>query len=102
MSKLLYVLKNRDKYEKEEQIRREEEIRALKSEGRFRVALNKNLEVIRTVLDDPKVEYVDVTVYDKDLAMFGKALNFAEFQEFRCRQTGKDVNTFRFMRKTLL
>lgn len=61
-SKLIYVIKNKNKYEKEERLRRQAEIDELKSEGKFRVALNKDIELLRTLMEDPGVASIDVSI----------------------------------------
>lgn len=100
MLEFVYVLKNKNKYEKEEKKRRKQELEELKEEGIFRVALNKDIETLRTILEDSNVEFVDIEVSEKYLPHFHKALYFKEMQEFEWRQ-GKTPTLFRFKRKEI-
>ena len=97
---LLYVIKHKNEYEKLERKRRKQELDELKQDGLFRVALNKELSIIRTILDDDSIKYVDVEINDKYLINFHGALNFEEISEFRIRQ-GRDATKFRFERKEI-
>ena len=98
MLNTVYVLKHKNEYEREERKRRKQEIDDLRADGVFRVALNKEIGTIRTLLDDEDVEYVDIEVSDEQLVNFHAALNFEELKEFKILQ-GRDATVFRFMRK---
>lgn len=97
---LIYAIKNKNKNEKDERKRRKQEIDELREDGIFRVALNKDIEIIRTLLSDLDVEHVDIEVNPKYLTNFHRALYFEEMKEFEWRQ-GKD-NMFRFRRKEII
>lgn len=100
MLKTVYVLKNKNRYEKEEKRRRLQELTDLRQEGILRVALNRDLNVLRTMLLDSEVDYVDIEVDEKHLAYIHKALYFEEMQEFEWRQ-GRTPTLFRFKRKEI-
>lgn len=100
MLEFVYVLKNKNRYEKEEKRRRKQELDELKEEGIFRVALNKDIETLRTILEDGDVDFVDIEVSEKYLTHFHKALYFEEMQEFEWRQ-GRTPTLFRFKRKEI-
>lgn len=99
-SKLIYVIKNKNKYEKEERLRRQAEIDELKSEGKFRVALNKDIELLRTLMEDPGVASIDVSIEDDELTHFNKALYYEEMKEFTWQQ-GNRPELFRCRRKDI-
>lgn len=97
-SKLLYVIQNKNRYEKEERKKRKTEVENLKREGMFRVALDNQLSVIRNCLEDPEVTSVIITVEDTSLIDFGRALGYEEMKDFQIRQAGSP-QVYRFRRK---
>lgn len=100
MLKTIYVLKNKNRYEKEEKRRRIQELNELREDGILRVALNRDLNVLRTMLEDNDVDFVDIEVEEKHLAYIHKAIYFEEMQEFEWRQ-GRTPTLFRFKRKEI-
>lgn len=100
MSEIMYVLKHKNMYEKEERKRRQQELEALREEGIFRVALNKDLEVLKTLFSDPEVEFVNIKIPEEFLSKFAGALYFEEMSEFRWTQIASD--TYRFARKEII
>lgn len=97
---LAYVIKHKNEYEKEERKRRKIELEELRTEGIFRVALNSEIAVLRTLLEDDNVECVDVEINPDYLANFHGALDYEEMKEFR-RQQGREATKFRFRRNEI-
>lgn len=98
---LLYVLKNKNKYEREERERQRQELEELRADGVFRVALNKDIAILRTILSDSSVSSVDIEVAEEYLPSFHKALYYEEMKEFTWLQ-GKHPTVFRFKRKEIV
>lgn len=98
--RLLYVIKHKNEYERAERKRRKIELEELKTEGLFRVALNKELGVIRSILEDDNIEFVDVEIDPNMLINFHGALNYEEMKEFRLLP-GREATRFRFGRKEI-
>lgn len=97
---LAYVIKNKNAYEKAERKRRQAELEELREDGIFRVALNSEISVLRTLLSDSDVECVDVEVNPDFLAHFHGALDYEEMKEFKCQQ-GREATKFRFRSKEI-
>lgn len=97
-SRLLYVIKNKGQYEKNERRQRKIEVDNLRREGLFRVALNNQLSIIQACLDDPRVTGVEVEVSEESLIDFGRSFGYEEMKDFQIRQVGA-ANKFKFRRK---
>lgn len=95
MWEILYVIKNKNKYEKIEKERRKQELDDLKEDGIFRVALSKDINLLKTILDDSEVSYVEAEVDQKYLINFHKALHYEEMKIFRIAQ-GNTATKFKF------
>lgn len=99
MSEIMYVLKHKNMYEKEERKRRQQELESLREDGIFRVALNKDIEVLRTLFSDPEVEYINIKIPEDLLSKFLSAIYFEEMNEFKIKQIAADK--YRFSRKEI-
>lgn len=98
-SELLYVIRNKNVYEKEERKRRQQELEALREDGVFRVALNKDIEAIKILFNDSEIEFIDVRIPEEFLSKFSSALYFEEMEEFKRRQLA--VDRYRLYRKEI-
>lgn len=99
MSEIMYVLKHKNLYEKEERKRRQQELEELREDGMFRVALNKDIEVLRALFSDPEVEVITVNIPEDLLSKFLSAIYFEEMSEFKIKQVSADK--YRFSRKEI-
>lgn len=98
-SELLYVLKNKNKFEKEERKRKAAEMSDMRETGIYRVALNKQLELINLMLDDPSIKYIDINIPDNQLVNFGNAIGFEEMRAFDIKQLSP--NEYRIARELI-
>ena len=99
---LAYVLKHKNEYEKAERKKRKQELEDLRNDGIFRVALNKELGIIRTLLEDPSISCVDIEVNPDHLANFHGSLDgYEEMKEFVITNIENDATKFRFRRKEI-
>lgn len=99
-SKLLYTIRNKGRYEKDERRKRKIEVNNLRREGLFRVALNNQLNTIQACLTDPRVSSVTIEVDPESSIDFGRSLGYEEMKDFQIRQAGS-ANRFRFRRKEI-
>lgn len=98
-SELFYVMKNKNRYEKEEQKQRKLEIESLREDGLFRVALNNELEIIKNIFEDRSIEAVEITVDENNIIAFGRAFGYEEVQAYNIRQKPNSTNVFIITRK---
>jgi len=100
-SELLYVIKNRNRYEKEEETKRKENLESLKQEGLFRVALNNKLDIIRNIFEDGTIESVELTIDPEHMGDFGAAFGYEEVQTYDMIQKLGTVNTYIVRKKEI-
>lgn len=100
MSRLLYAIKSKNRYEVEEEKRRKIDIEKLRQEGLFRVSLNTKLATIKNCLDAPNVSGVVVNVSKDALVNFGLSRGYEEMSEFELNQ--ESANKFIFRSKELI
>lgn len=100
-SELLYVIKNRNRYEKDEEANRRQEVESLREEGLFRVALNNELDIIRNIFEDGTIESVEITVDAKSMQDFGAAFGYEEMQAYDMQQKFGTVNTYIVRKKEI-
>jgi hypothetical protein len=98
-SELFYVMKHKNRYEKEEQKQRKIEIENLREDGLFRVALNNELDVIKNIFEDSSVEAIELTVDSNSYSLFGKAFGYEEMQSYNIRQKPNTTNVFIITKK---
>lgn len=88
MSRISGVLKNRNRVEREDRQRRMAEINAMKTETAYRAKLSEDMQTVMTVLDDPAVESVRITVPGKSMTQFMKAMYSEEMADYQIVQDG--------------
>lgn len=98
-SELFYVMKHKNRYEKEEQKQRKLEIEALKEDGMFRVALNNELDIIKNIFEDSNIEAIELTVDKNSIILFGKAFGYEEMQSYNIMQKPNETNVFIITKK---
>lgn len=91
MSEIGYILKNKNKYAKEEKERRSRNELELREEGLFRVDLRQLLETIKNIFLDSDIDSLTVSIHDKFINKFTTALYSEEFSEFDWEQIDSNV-----------
>lgn len=99
MSMTSQVIKNKNRREKEAKTKRAQEISDMKVESAYRSKLYAEMQRIDLLFDDPDVEGVTVTVPQKYLSHFLKAIYSEEMSEYTVIQ--KDATVFRISRKVV-
>jgi hypothetical protein len=99
MSKIVRVLRNKNKLERREKARRSEDLARLKSETAFTARLNDEMKVIDAILRDPEVDKVVIEIPDKQLTLFSRAIYREEMTQYSIIQVGD--NTFEVGRRII-
>lgn len=100
-SELLYVWKNKNKYEKEEKKQRKQEIENLRQDGLFRVVLNNELSLIGNIFEDPSVDAIEIQIDKNKLAAFGNTVAYEEMKLYTFRQRKGTTDRFIVTRKEI-
>ena len=99
MSKIVRVLRNKNKLERREKERRAEDLARIKSETAFTARLNDEMKVIDVILRDPEVDKVVIEIPDKQLTLFSRAIYREEMTQYSIIQVGD--NTFEVGRRII-
>lgn len=101
MSRIMDVIKNKNRVEKMQRERRKEEIFTLKEVSAFKAKLYDELKYIDVLLDSKEVDSVVITVPDLYLAKFGAAIYSEDLAEYDISQVEGTSNQF-YVKKKLL
>lgn len=99
MSRLVEVLKNKNKVEKAGRVRRKNEITRLRAQTAFKARLYDELRHIDIILEDKDVEAVIITVPDEMQAYFSEALYSDDLVGYKLEQLAGASNKFRVEKK---
>ncbi len=97
MSRVLNVLKNKNKREKINKQRKRQVLASMQLESAYRAKLYDDMEVVRVMLDDNNVESVIIEVPKAYISQFMKAMYGDEMAW--CNISQIDANTFEIGRK---
>lgn len=97
VSRISQVIKNKNRREKADRLRKRQKMAAMQLEAAYRSRLNDDMRQIKTLFEDEEVDTVRIEVPEKLLSQFLKAIYAEEMAEYSISQVG--VNTFDIGRK---
>lgn len=99
MSRLIEVIKNKNKVDKAGRSRRKNEIIKLRAQTAFKARLYDELRHIDIILEDKDVEAVIITIPDEMQAYFSEALYSDDLVGYKIEQLPGASNKFRVEKK---
>lgn len=93
------VMNNKGKIEKAAKLRRKNDIVNLRNKSSFKAKLSAELQHVDTILQDPDIDSVVITVPDKMIPMFSEALYDEDLASFSVSQVEGQSNQFIIKRK---
>lgn len=99
MSKIMTVIRNKNKIERVEKQRRREELNNLRSEAIYRARLHEDLKLIDAILSDEEVDKVIVEIPQQYMAKFLRAIYGEDMAEYSIEQL--DSQTFAIGRRII-
>lgn len=82
------VLRNKNKAEKLEKLRRSEDLARLRAETAFMARLSEEMKLVDTILRDPEVNRVTIEIPEKQLTLFTRAIYREEMTPYSIIQVG--------------
>lgn len=99
MSKIIQVIKNKNKREKLDRQRKKQDMAYMQLESAYKAKLYDSLDIINLLLGDMEVAKVIIEVPSKYLSQFMKAIYSEEMSEYSILQL--DSNKFEIGRKII-
>lgn len=99
MSKVIQVIKNKNKREKLDKQRKRQDMASMQLESAYKAKLYDSMGVINLILGDMNVNTVIIDVPSKYLSQFMKAIYSEEMSEYSITQL--DSNKFEIGRKLI-
>lgn len=94
MSRLTDTIKNKNRVERAQHVRRKEEIASLRVNSAFKARLYDELKKVNMLLESDEVSAVMITIPDVFLAKFGEALYSEDLVEYDIQQVEGEPNKF--------
>lgn len=91
MSKLLSVIKSKNRISKAAKKRRNEEISNMRALSMYKVKLVDDLKMIKMMLDDNNVDSIKIKIPKEQLTYFLKVMYSEELNEYTITQVDADV-----------
>lgn len=101
MSKIVEVIRNKNKTQRLIAKRRKEEINKLREDTIFRALLREEFNKIDEIFKRDDIEAVIIEVPDKYLPRFGEAIYSFDLDEYVIQQDDKNPNKF-FVRRKII
>jgi hypothetical protein len=98
MSRTSDVIKNKNKIEKARRLRRKDEMQLLKNQSAFKARLYDEMKKVDMLLNDEDVDAVVVTVPDRSLSQFSRAIYSDDLVGYEVTQVPDKPNKF-YLRK---
>lgn len=99
MSRIIDVIKNKNRIEKESRRKRKEEMRMLQSNSEYKASLLEYLEQLNILMDNIEVESIEVEIPEKNLGKFSSAIYSDDLTEYEIAQDTKKANRFIIKKK---
>lgn len=99
MSRILEVIKQKNRIEKENRRKRKEEIGKLKVLSEYKASLIEYLEQFGVVLDNEEVDSIEIEIDEKKLALFSSLIYSDDLSEYEIAQDNKKANRFIIKKK---
>lgn len=99
LSRTVSVLRNKNKREKQDKMRKRQSLASMQLESAYRAKLYDDMRLVSLMLEDQAVEGIKVTVANNYLSQFMKAIYAEEMSEFSISQI--DNTTFEIGRKLI-
>lgn len=99
MSRLLSVIKSKNRIAKAVKKRRNEEISNMRALSMYKVKLIDDLKIVKMMLDDNEVDSVTIKIPKEQLNFFLKAMYSEELNEYSITQ--EDADLFSIGRKEI-
>ncbi len=99
MSKIIEVIKNKNRVERVRKARRKEELANMRLNSVFRAKLKDEFRKIGAILEIGDVESVIIEVKDEFIGRFGGAIYTVDLAEFDIEQVEGEANQFYIRRK---
>ena len=101
MSRVLSVLRNKNRVEKLMKEMQRDELAEIKSEGTFKMQLLKEIGKLELLLNDEDVDEIILEVPDNSIVKFSSAIYSDELSNYNIRQVEGQYNKFIVSRKML-
>lgn len=101
MSRIIEVIKTKNKVEKSHRNRRKEELTRLRGKAAYKAALRDELRHIDTLLESREVDGVVVKVPEKQLSKFSESIYSAELSGYDIQQMPDEPDRFIIRLKTI-
>ncbi|MEM4385400.1 MAG: hypothetical protein QXD03_02495 [Candidatus Anstonellales archaeon] len=101
MSRLMQVIRNKNRVEKVKRRQREEELRKSREDNVYRSNLINRLSTLDVLLDDDNVEAIVIEVSDKDLTKFCASIYSSQLYDYDIQQVEGEPNKFYVRRKVV-
>lgn len=101
MSRISDVIKNKNKVDKQQQLRRREEIDSMKRVATFKARLHEDLKKVETLLESDEIDAVIITIPNEFLAAFGESIYSEDLAEYDITQVEGKPNEFEVRHKFL-
>ena len=102
MSRVLDVIKNKNRVEKMMKERRREELNSMKYNTAFKARLYEELNKLNILLEHEEVESIVIEIPDMFIANFGESIYSSDLAEYAIEQLDGEPNKFRVRRKYIV
>ena len=99
LSRIGQVIKNKNRREKADRLRKRQKMAAMQLEAAYRAKLNDDMKQVSILLEDEEVDTVRIEIPDQLLSQFLKAMYAEEMAEYSITQVG--ANTFEIGRQMI-
>ena len=99
MSRIVEVIRNKNRVERNKKIRQRQEMESMKSEALFRARIHDEFNRIGVLLDSDEIDSVIIEVGGKNIGKFGGAIYSTDLTEFDIEQVHNEPNKFIIRKK---
>lgn len=99
MSKIIEVIKDKNRIERLRVRKHREELDKLKSNAVFRANLKSNMRKVELLLNNSEVDSIIIEVLDNYLGQFGEAIYSDDLSDYDIKQVENEPNKFYIKKK---